>query len=100
MLNCDALSENGADPSRDSVMASFPLVCSKKTPYPPRMAILPSPFGSHANQIRGAGLNRCPFRHPAWLLDPTVASGNELVTRLGLSEAPPEPPPLMIPVKE
>src|SRR5690242_21663680 len=63
------------------------------------MAILPSPFGSQANPIRGAGLKRCPGRHPLFLLDPTVARGNEPVTRLGMSDAPPGPPHWMTPLK-
>src|ERR1700730_203918 len=45
----------------DSAFASLPLVCSKNTPYPPRSAVFPSPLGSQANPIRGAGLNRWPF---------------------------------------
>src|SRR5882672_5314362 len=47
--------------SSDSALASLPLVCSKNTPYPPRIAVLPSPFGSQAKPIRGAGLNKWPF---------------------------------------
>ena len=42
--------------SSDSVLASLPFVCSKKMPYPPRIAHLPSPLGSNAKPIRGAGL--------------------------------------------
>src|ERR1700682_3554681 len=40
------------------------------------MAILPSPLGSNAKPIRGAGLKRCPFRQPAFEEEPTVAVGN------------------------
>src|SRR6266568_5122009 len=53
------------------------------------MAILPSPLGSQAKPIRGAGLKRCPFRQPASVEEPIVAPGNELVTRLGMRELPP-----------
>src|SRR6266516_6620470 len=76
MLDCVALSASGAEPSSDSVLPSLPLVCSKKTPYPPRMAILPSPLGSKANPKRGAGLKRCPLRQPAFEEDPTLTVGN------------------------
>src|SRR6266478_8053286 len=72
MLNCDELSANGGEPSRDSVLPSLPLVCSKKMPYPPRIAILPSPLGSKAKPIRGAGLNRCPLRQPSGDEAPTL----------------------------
>src|SRR6266852_2557387 len=71
-LNCLAVSTSGGEPSSDSVLPSLPLVCSKKTPYPPRMAILPSPLGSQAKPIRGAGLNRCPLRQPAGDEAPTL----------------------------
>src|SRR6478736_9409267 len=74
-LNCEEVKTNGAVPSRDSVLPSLPLVCSKKMPYPPRMAILPLPLGSHANPIRGAGLNRCPVIQPALLDAATVDPG-------------------------
>ena len=44
--------------SNDSVLASLPLVCSKKIPYPPRIAHFPSPFGSKAKPMRGAGFHQ------------------------------------------
>src|SRR5579859_608963 len=56
------------------------------------MAILPSPFGSHANPMRGAGLKRCPFRQPGYLEAPTVAPGNDASTAPGMDDVPPEPP--------
>src|ERR1700682_4473551 len=98
MLNCDAVSDNGGDPSRDSVLASLPLVCSKKTPYPPRMAILPSPLGSQAKPMRGAGLNKCPFKQPASEDGPTLAAGNAASVGFGIAEVPPGPPHWMIPL--
>src|ERR1700751_1885475 len=52
-------------PSIPSVLASLPLLCSKKIPYPPRIAVLPLPNGSQAKPTRGAGLNKCPDEHPA-----------------------------------
>src|ERR1700733_13989997 len=59
-----------------SVLASFPLACSKKMPYPPRMAVFPCPVGSQAKPTRGAGLNRCPVEQPTAETDPTAALGN------------------------
>src|SRR2546427_3806432 len=50
----------GGEFSRDSVLPSLPLACSKKMPYPPRNAVLPLPRGSQAKPTRGAGLKRCP----------------------------------------
>src|SRR6266849_7061936 len=44
-------------------------------PYPPRMAILPSPLGSKAKPMRGARLNRCPLRQPALEEEPMFAVG-------------------------
>src|SRR5438270_13282716 len=92
MLNCDALRENGAEPSSDSVLASLPLVCSKNIPYPPRIAVLPSPFGSNAKPMRGAGLNKCPFRQPSFLEPPTVAFGKAANIVVGMALVPPAPP--------
>src|SRR5258708_26126392 len=65
MLVCATVVASGGEFSRDSVLASLPLVCSKKMPYPPRMAHLPLPHGSQANPIRGAGLKKCPFMQPS-----------------------------------
>src|SRR5690349_9029270 len=54
------------------------------------MAILPSPLGSNANPIRGAGLNKCPERQPAF--------EEELILTVGKLDpgtrgrAPPAPP--------
>src|SRR5579859_2349201 len=77
MLLCEADCNRGdVWPSIPSVLASFPLACSKKMPYPPRMAVLPLPRGSQANPIRGAGLNRCPFEQPTAETEPTAAAGN------------------------
>src|SRR5271167_2327863 len=48
----------------DSALASLPLACSKKMPYPPRIAHLPSPRGSQANPSRGPGFIYLFFSHP------------------------------------
>src|SRR5262249_6845332 len=45
-------------PSREPVLASLPVPCSKKIPYPARMDIFPLPKGSQAKPTRGAGLKR------------------------------------------
>src|SRR6267143_5623735 len=59
-------------------------------PSPPRIAILPLPLGSQANPIRGAGLNRCPLRQPAFDEDPMLTFGKfDPGTRL---KVPPFPP--------
>src|SRR4030081_3816014 len=97
MLFWDDVRTNGAEPSSDSLLPSFPLVCSKKIPYPPRIAILPSPLGSHANPRRGAGLNKCPLRQPAFEEGPTLAEGNAARIGPGIAEVPPLPPHWMIP---
>src|ERR1700753_1284381 len=68
-------------------------------PYPPRIAILPSPFGSHAKPMRGAGLKRCPVKQPALLLAPTVAFGNCVRIGPGIEPVPPLPPHCTMPLK-
>src|SRR5580692_704170 len=50
----------GALPSSDPVFASSPVPCSKNIPYPARIEVFPSPLGSQAKPILGAGLNKCP----------------------------------------
>src|SRR5262249_29590277 len=67
-------------------------------PYPPRIAIFPSPFGSHAKPIRGAGLKRSPFKQPSYLLPPTVAPGKAVSTWLGIADVPPGPPHCTMPL--
>src|ERR1700734_2900803 len=67
------LSTTGALASKEPVFASFPVPCSKKIPYPPRIEVLPSPRGSHAKPTRGAGLNRCPVMQLAGVV-PTPQS--------------------------
>src|SRR5215472_4820135 len=62
------------------------------------MAIFPSPLGSKAKPIRGAGLNRCPFKHPALDEVPTLAAGNEVRMLPGITEVPPEPPHWTMPL--
>src|SRR6266849_6956038 len=89
-LNCLAVSTSGGEPSSDSVLPSLPLVCSKKTPYPPRIAILPLPLGSKAKPNRGAGLKRCPLRQPAFEEDPMLAVGKSDPDTRG--KVPPGPP--------
>src|SRR5712691_2611066 len=86
LLRCAAFAKGG-EFSRDSVLPSLPLACSKKTPYPPRIAVLPFPFGSKAKPKRGAGLKRCPLMQPGWELLPTAAEGNP-----GTENGPPGPP--------
>src|SRR5271167_192716 len=54
------------------------------------MAILPSPFGSNANPIRGAGLKRCPERQPAFDAGPMLTVGNRDPGTRG--KVPPFPP--------
>src|ERR1700719_1903363 len=54
------------------------------------MAILPSPLGSNAKPMRGAGLKRCPFRQPAFEEEPTDADGNADPGTYG--KLPPGPP--------
>src|SRR6266850_6710970 len=94
MLNCDELSANGGEPSRDSVLPSLPLVCSKKIPYPPRMAILPSPLGSKAKPKRGAGLKRWPFKQPSCEFEAALALGNP-----STGNVTPGPPHWTMPLK-
>src|ERR1700719_3974967 len=64
MLCCAGFKTSGGEPSNAVATASLPFVCSKNIPYPPRIAVLPSPKGSQAKPMRGAGLNRCPFAQP------------------------------------
>src|SRR5579885_1781665 len=97
-LNCVDVSTKGAEPSRDSEFPSLPLVCSKKIPYPPRMANLPLPRGSQANPMRGAGLKRCPLRQPGKEDAPTVAPGKLVSTEAGIAPVPPFPPHWMRPL--
>src|SRR5580692_6268287 len=54
------------------------------------MAILPSPIGSNANPIRGAGLKRCPERQPAFEDAPMLVVGNNDPGTRG--KVPPFPP--------
>src|SRR5260370_8685267 len=54
------------------------------------MAILPSPLGSNAKPMRGAGLKRCPARQPAFEEDPTLTVGNADPGTKG--RVPPAPP--------
>src|ERR1700689_5855507 len=56
------------------------------------MAILPAPLGSQAKPIRGAGLNRWPFKQPALEDGPTVA-----VAKPGTAKVPPLPPHSIMP---
>src|SRR5215475_4270109 len=63
------------------------------------MAILPSPFGSQAKPMRGAGLKRWPFKQPASLEDPTAAAPKRLDTSAGTKVVPPGPPHWMMPLK-
>src|ERR1700682_975504 len=59
------------------------------------MAILPSPLGSNAKPMRGAGLKRCPLRQPAFGEDPTLTFGKfDPGTR---GKVPPAPPHWMKP---
>src|ERR1700747_2262004 len=75
------LRTRGALASREPVFASFPVPCSKKIPYPPRIEVLPSPTGSHAKPTRGAGLKRCPFIQPSGVpLTPHRTSPNSVTT--------------------
>src|SRR3984957_7171119 len=92
-LNCDEVRAPGGEPSRDSVLPSLPLVCSKKPPQPPRMAILPSPLGSQAKPMRGAGLKRWPDKQPAFEDGPTVAA-----EKPGTTKVPPLPPHWIMPL--
>src|SRR5258705_132961 len=57
------------------------------------MAILPSPFGSNANPMRGAGLKRCPFMHPGFEAPPTLALGKP-----STGNVPPLPPHWIMPL--
>src|ERR1700746_2550878 len=82
----------GGVPSSDPALASFPLPYSKKMPYPPRMAIFPSPCGSQANPMRGAGLNKCPFWQPGSEVPAIVAAGNAVKMEPGTKLVPPGPP--------
>src|ERR1700722_316716 len=63
------------------------------------MAILPSPFGSNANPMRGAGLKRWPCKQPALLFAPTVAPGNCVRIGPGIEPVPPFPPHCTTPLK-
>src|ERR1700755_1883275 len=63
------------------------------------MAILPSPLGSHAKPMRGAGLKRGPCKQPALLLAPTVAAGNCVRIGPGMEPVPPLPPHCTMPLK-
>src|SRR5260370_37834178 len=54
------------------------------------MAILPSPLGSQAKPIRGAGLKRCPFKQPAFEFAPMATVGNRDPGTSG--KVPPFPP--------
>src|SRR5579864_9103332 len=75
------LRTSGALASREPVLASFPVPCSKKTPYPPRIEVLPSPHGSQAKPTRGAGLNKCPFMQLAGVpLTPHLTRPRLLIT--------------------
>src|SRR5882757_10380465 len=58
------------------------------------MAILPSPLGSHAKPMRGAGLNRWPFKQPALEDPPTVVAGKP-----GTAKVPPFPPHWIMPLR-
>src|SRR5215831_2258436 len=61
------------------------------------MAILPSPLGSNAKPMRGAGLKRCPFRQPASEEAPMLTVGNaEAATR---GKLPPFPPHWTTPLR-
>src|SRR5260370_14855574 len=62
------------------------------------MAILPSPLGSNAKPMRGAGLKKCPFRQPAFEEEPTVAAGKAAKTDAGIVEVPPDPPHWTMPL--
>src|SRR5579864_7303756 len=62
------------------------------------MAILPSPLGSNAKPMRGAGLKRCPERQPALEEEPTLADGNADKMDAGIAEVPPDPPHWMKPL--
>src|SRR5712671_3809862 len=57
------------------------------------MAILPSPLGSNANPMRGAGLKRCPFRHPEFEDPPALALGKPAT-----GNVPPVPPHWIMPL--
>src|SRR5437588_11032625 len=81
---------SGGEPSSDSVLPSLPLVCSKKIPKPPRIAVFPSPFGSKAKPKRGAGLKRCPARQPALGEEPIETVGKADPGSKG--KLPPDPP--------
>src|SRR5205814_6185755 len=59
------LKTTGAEPSSEPVLASSDVPCSKKIPYPLRIAVLPVPVGSQARPTRGDKLKRCPDMQPA-----------------------------------
>src|ERR1700687_2712329 len=87
ILDCVGFSTRGAEPSSDSELASLPLECSKKIPYPPRMAVLPSPNGSQAKPRRGPGLIKWPERQPGLEFPPTAPERPP-----GALKVPPFPP--------
>src|SRR5690349_10990944 len=65
-FNCVMSRTNGAPPSRDPVLPSSAVPCSKNMPYPPRTTVC-CPM-DQAKPMRGAGLTAWMLMHPDGVL--------------------------------